>query len=85
MILLVPEPNDSITSAFREVARQGMTIPHKTVSFAYIDSSKQTAFVAALGSHPINMESCRDGTMARPVSLLLTCDENVISYYRAHT
>ena len=60
--------NDSITRPFRALARTGVSIPHKSVSFAYVDATKQAAFVKAFGPLPSDMSDCNSGESGRYVS-----------------
>ena len=72
MVLVVPGAaayNDSVTSDFRSCAREGMAVPHRTISFAYIDAVRQAEFLKALSTQPINLKQCSNGELARAVSL----------------
>ena len=72
VVLLVggsPAYNDSRADTFRRLAREGIEIQHTTVTFAYIDTSKQADFLAKFESQPVNLRSCPDGNIATPVSV----------------
>ena len=71
VVLVVPgigAYNDSITSAFRAFAREGTTVHHRTVSFAYIDAERQAEFLKAVSSRSVDLKQCSSGELARSVS-----------------
>ena len=72
VVLLVggsPAYNDSRTDTFRRLAREGIEMQHTTITFAYIDTSKQADFMAKFEPQPTNLRSCPDGNIATPVSV----------------
>ncbi len=60
--------NDTITAAFRKLARKGLSVRHTSVGFAYLDSAKQAAFVQTLVPIPSGSGNCHSGQDGRPVS-----------------
>ena len=58
--------NDTITRSFREMSQSDGRL-----RFVYLDVSKQTEFMKALGDASVQLKSCDHGNKARPVSTIV--------------
>ena len=71
VVLLVKESssyNDTVTRAFRELSASTHS---EEISFGYLDVEKQEEFVKVFGKISSHLGSCEEGSIARPVSLIV--------------